>query len=402
MIRLLFLLLSAIFITSASYAQKKQISDARAQIKSKTNLDKAEESMRGLLKDSANRRNIKVYQTLAEAVRARYEVANEAFYLKQKSDTAVLFRTARNMFIAYESLDSVDMQPDEGGRVKPKFRKKNAAELAAYRPNLYSGGLYFVRKGSYADAFDMLDTYLQCASQPLFTSQKYATDDSLSQSAAFWTVFCGFKLGDKGKATAYKDIALGNNKLRQRVMEYLCGVYEQHKDTANYISTLHTGFEENPSSPFFFTRIMDWYNDKGQYDTALQIADTAVKSDNANSLFLFAKSNVLLNMGRYEECLTVCDTLIARSDTRPDVYFNAGVSYVNMAVQLEQDVKADKKKRNRITAYYKMALPYMEKFRQAAPDQKDRWLPSLYNIYLKLNMGKQFEEISSMLSKSEK
>lgn len=44
--------------------------------------------MRGLLADSANRRNVKIYLTLAEAVRAQYEEANEKLYLKEGYDTA--------------------------------------------------------------------------------------------------------------------------------------------------------------------------------------------------------------------------------------------------------------------------------------------------------------------------
>lgn len=43
--------------------------------------------MRNLLNDSVNRQNIKIYETLADAVRAQYEVANEKLYLKEQYDT---------------------------------------------------------------------------------------------------------------------------------------------------------------------------------------------------------------------------------------------------------------------------------------------------------------------------
>ena len=120
-----------------------------------------------------------------------------------------------------------------------------------------------------------------------------------------------------------------------------------------------------------------------------------------NTLFLFAKSNILLNMGGYAECIAISDTLIARNDTFPDVYLNAGVSYINLALALEND---SKNKKSRITAldYYRKALPYMEKYRVLAPDDKERWATSLYNIYLKLNMGRKFEEISDILRKMRK
>ena len=41
----------------------------------------------------------------------------------------------------------------------------------------------------------------------------------------------------------------------------------------------------------------------------------------------------------------------------------------------------------------------MEKYRQLAPDKKDRWAAALYNVYYNLNMGKEFEEIDKLLRK---
>ena len=65
---------------------------------------------------------------------------------------------------------------------------------------------------------------------------------------------------------------------------------------------------------------------------------------------------------------------------------------------VEKTVQYSKK----ILDCYKRALPYMEKYREMAPDDKERWAKSLYNIYLKLNMGRKFEEISGVLRKMRK
>ena len=39
----------------------------------------------------------------------------------------------------------------------------------------------------------------------------------------------------------------------------------------------------------------------------------------------------------------------------------------------------------------------MERYRELAPEQKDKWMAALYNIYLNLNMGTEFEEIDRMI-----
>ena len=74
-----------------SSAQKKQLDEASVMLKSGKNLDKAEKLMTGLLKDSVNRTNQKIYALWFDIVEAQYEQANEKLYLKEKYDTAGSF-----------------------------------------------------------------------------------------------------------------------------------------------------------------------------------------------------------------------------------------------------------------------------------------------------------------------
>lgn len=53
MMRLMSLFFALLFFSTA-FAQKKEIRQARSDIKKKTNLENAEASMRNLLKDSSN------------------------------------------------------------------------------------------------------------------------------------------------------------------------------------------------------------------------------------------------------------------------------------------------------------------------------------------------------------
>lgn len=401
MVRLLALFIS-LFLFFPLSAQKKEISQARSNIKSRSNLESAESSMRELLKDSANKSNIKIYLTLADVIKTQYEVINEKFYLNEAADTAKFFNTLRKMFLAYESLDSIDMQPDNKGRVKLKYRKKNAEYLNKYRSNLYNGGVYFVNKNDFESAYGLMDSYIDCKAQPLFSSYVAGNADSLYSSAAFWTMFCGLKLAKPDSILKHSDLALTNNKYRRRAFVYMSEAYLMKRDTIKYINTLRRGFSENKKSKFFFTRLMDYYNDSNMLDSAMAIVDEALSCDGNNTLFLFAKSNVLLNMGKYAECISISNSLIERNDTLPDVFLNAGVSYLNLALALENDNKNSNANKNTVLDYYRKALPYMEKYRVLAPEDKERWAPSLYNIYLKLNMGRKFEEISGILSKMRK
>lgn len=388
-------LLFLIILTPCCYAQKKEISQAQTIVKSGKNLAQAEQQMRKLLKDSINQKNIKVWVILTEAVRGQYLAGNERMYLRQQQDTAALFKLALKMFGDYQSLDSVDALPDKKGRVHLKYRNSNSAFLNIYRPNLYNGGVYFLRKQNYKEAFSMIDAFLDCQRQPLFENYHYERD-TLNRTAAFWTVLCGYQTGDHEMALKYKDLALQDTLHQESCFQYLAEIYKQQGDKPNYEWSLVKGFECNPSSSYFFPRLIDYYNTSNQTERAMTIVNDALQTNDSSELFLFAKSNLLLNQGDYDECIAICDTLIARNDTLADAYYNAGVAYVNKAFLLEKG-KVDVKQRREIRQLYQKALPYMERYRALAPQEKDKWAAALYNIYLKLNMGKQFEEIDQML-----
>ena len=219
----------------------------------------------------------------------------------------------------------------------------------------------------------------------------------MASSAAFWTIVSGYKLNRPDSALKYNELALSNKHYRRRALQYISDIYLMKGDTIKYIETLNLGFKENKKSKFFFLRLMDYYNDRNQLDEAMAIVDTALVNDKDNVLFLFAKSNILLNMGCYLKCIAVCDTILKINDTLSDVYYNAGVSYLNLAIGLEKTAVSKRKNRKQIIDYYKKSLPYMEKYREMRPDDKNKWAPSLYNIYLKLNMGRQFEEMNNIL-----
>lgn len=391
--RVLTITLLLIILVPCLNAQRKEIGQARTFIKSGKNFDRAEKLMRDLLRDSAHQENVKIHSILCDALRKQYEVGNMKMYLKQKMDTAELFHLTRKMFMAFETLDSLDARPNKKGEVKPRYRDKNAQFLNTYRMNLFNGGVFFTRKQQYPTAYSFFDDYIDCANQPLFSSFQYPD----SPEAAYWALFCGYKMQDHDLALKYADMALKDTTHLEFVYEYLSDIYKKQDDMERYVQTLRDGFFHYKDNQFFFTYLMDHYNAVQQPDSAMNIVDAALAHDANSELFLFAKSNLLLNTGRYDECIALCDTMISRNDSLADFYYNAGVAYMNQAFIIKRDQRMTAKTRKKVNEKYNKAKDYMERYRLLAPDQKDKWAAALYNIYLQLNMGKQFEEIDKLL-----
>ena len=388
-----------LMITPCLWAQKKELSQARTYIKSGKDYDKAEKLMTDLLANPANRTNAKIYATWYDAISGQYAQANEKLYLKQAYDTAAFFNITKRMYTVAETLDSLDAQPDEKGRVKPEYRKDHAEQLNLLRPNLYYGGTYQVRREDYRKAFEYFDLYIGAAHQPLFTGYKYLESDKLVSQAAYWAALCGFKLQDPKMTLKYSQLALTDQEKSKFVLHYMCEAYLLLKNQKEYLNTLNLGYKLFPSYPYFFPRLADHYKAQGNNDELLKLADLGLRRYPNNTLFQLAKSIALLNMNRYDECITVSKQMIAANKEQAEPYFSIATCYLNQALALEQ-LNEPRKYREQLVKLYTDACPYMEKYRQLAPLDTQRWGPALYRIYLNLNKGKQFEEIDRLMRKN--
>lgn len=392
---LVLLLLILLKTPCLTMAQKKELSQARTYVKSGKNLETAEKLMTKLLAtDAASRENKRVYLTWYQAVQKQYEAANERLYLKQRQDTAAFFSLISRMFTILESLDSVDMKPDKKGRVQPEYRADHAKTLDAFRPNLFNGGIYHVRKEDFKTAYGYFEQYLDCANQPLFEGYSYADNDTTMKEAAYWATFCGSKMNNAVLTLRYRHQALVDSTKASFTLRYIAEARRQLKDDSLYVATLLEGFRRYPEDSYFFPRLVDYYAQQQQHGMADSVATVALAVNDSNALFIFAKSTALLNLHRFRESIPYSDRLIALNDSMPEPYYNAATAYLNLALNLDE-----KKEKKQIREHYQKARTYMEQYRQLVPDAKDKWGPLLYRIYLNLNMGRQFDEIDRLLKK---
>ena len=381
-----------------TFAQKKEINEAIDKLKANKDLDKVEASMMKLLNDSANRHKEKIWNLLFESLQKQYKEGNEKLYLKQKYDTAALFNIASRMFTAMTDYDSIDALPDKKGRVKPKMRKQNAAMLNTLRPNLFNGGIYFIGKQNYQQAYALLDQYISAADLPMFKSYNYSSKDKHLPEAAYWAAYCGYKTHDAKKVLHNTYLALKDKDHHESMMQYLVATYMLEKDTARSVEALKEGFRAYPKSNYFYAHLMDYYSGKADWKKATELTNEALKADSANLTVWLAQSTLLINTGDYEHSFLIADSLVKRDSTMAEAWLNAGLAKYNLGVNLDKNSQTLKQKRQQTLRYYKEALPYLEQYRKLEPQNTDKWALPLYTIYLNLNMGKQFDEIDKILN----
>ena len=375
------------------YAQKKIIAQARANIKSGNNLENAEETLRGLLKDSVNYTNEKIWLNLFFAIKKQYDQGNEKLYLKQQYDTTRLFRDFRRMYEVMESLDSIAIAKNPKNQ---KYRKRYAPMLNQYRPNLFNGGIYFINKRDYVTAFDFFDEYISCGEKDLFKTYDYQHTDQLLPKAASYAVYCGYKSGNVTETLKYADIAYADTSQLDYLLQYLAETYKIQGDTLRYVETLHRVFNQYPRFMFFFPRLVEYYMSVGELDKAMVVCQQALEVDPKDRHYQFAQSTVYFEKEEYEKCISLCDQLIEENDSLADAYYYAGMAYFYMGKKLDDASRTSRKNRSKIQSLYRKAIPYLQRARILLPDEK-KWALPLYTIYLSLNMGPEFEEMDKLL-----
>ena len=394
---LLFLLMMSPMVVPA---QKKEIQTAKDQVKAGKNLDQAVASMKKLLNDSVNRTNKKIWTVYFDAVRKQYEQGNEKLYLKQKYDTAQLFNYTRQLFEVALQFDSVEAVPDKKGRKNLEFRKGHKDYLAHIRSNLYNGGIWFLNKQKYQDAYKFFDCYIDCAEQPMFKSYNYMEKDKHLPTAAYYAVYSGYKMKNPKATLHHSYMALKDTVHYDYMLQYLAETYALEKDTARYVASLKEGFKRVPTFPFFFPRLVDHYVDNAQLDSAMVVVDEALTVVPDSDLYLAAKSNLLLDQGKLKECIEVSQKVIDVNPEMPEPYYNVGICYFNQAVEQDKNSQNSRQVKAQVEADYKKALPYLVKYRELEPKEQGKWAFPLYTIYLNLNMGKEFDEIDKVMRQS--
>ncbi len=325
---------------SREKAVKKAVSAARTNIKNGTNLDQAENSMRELLRDSANVGDEKILMTLLDAVKKQYSQLNEKLYLKQESDTAAFFNHTKHTYDVLQSLDSIGA--------------KSEVKWVSWQ-NLYSGGSYFTRKGHYEKAYRFIQAYLD-----------KQEEDSIQ--AANWSTYCGYKLNKLEMVQAHAALALEDSVKNVYVAQYLAELYLQEQDTVNYVKALEYGYEKHPENKYMQVNL-------GIYHTTM-----------------------LFQQERYDECIALSDSLLTIDPSLVVARRNLGLSYYNQTIPLAKIKIKSKDERAQLNALYEKAMPHMEAYRKARPKEKEIWAKPLYNIYLNLNKGDEFEEIERILN----
>ncbi len=397
--RILFYILITLTMTASAGNEKlsqkqfkKDIFTIKTNLKKGKDLEKSEVTLRKYLADTTFSENKTLHLMMIECLRKQYDAGNERMYLKEKVDTAAITRTNMKLFIAIETFDSLDAKPNSKGIIEPSYRKKHAESVKPFWGNLLKGGIYFYAHSNWIEAWQCLDTYLDCFRQPVFTDEKL--DSTQCNFASFLAVMAACNIPDLTLAQRYANSAINYAPRKEMVLQRLADLCAERKDTLHYLQYLNMGNEAFPYSKYFFPNLIDFHIDRKEYNQALKYADAALGKDSLDITFLLARHNVLMMMQQYEKALKDGISLLVINDSLAIPNYNVACIYYQKAQEAMKKTGVTYKQRlKNAQRYYRLCLPYMERYRKLRPQDTTLWYPILYDAYLNLNMGEEFDSL---------
>lgn len=385
---------------AAPMSGQKVLKTLRGYVKD-NNTSSAVKELAKLEADSVANKLPRLYNLGKEVQIQLNDAENVKIYLGNAYDTAAFFSSTLAIYDYILKCETQEQRllAEEGEKMK--YHKDNGETLHRYYANLNAGGRYYYSKKNYTTAMKYLRMYLDIPGQAIWGTDKSVTTTRAYVNNVYMYQKCAYVSQSYDEVERYKEVILNDTSAqRRKAIEYFALTAEQQKDTAAFHDYLLLGLEGYPDEGFFFTHLVDYYAERGRYDKVMALAEGVLQRDSTNIVALEAKSLALMNTDKDKEAIEVAKQCLAVDSLLTDAYYYVGAAYCNLALEvmlpMNINTKAYATAATRQKELYAQARPYMEKYRELAPEEKAKWAPLLYRIYFTLNLGTQFEEIDKI------
>lgn len=375
------------------YAQTANVKGAdRLSDASKPNYPEARNLIQQALENPETKDDAKTWYTAGLVEERAFTGENQKSLKGEPQDLPNMYKALLAMHEYYTKTYEIDHQPNDKGKVRPKFEKKISK---AYEENLLyyiNAGGYYMEQKDFKNALKAFQAFREIKRSPLFEGEKIAQPDSNSMMVDFFAIITAYQAGDKQLAIQYGEELKGNGYRQNEVYQILAQTYIEEGDTTNYITTMREGLKLFPKEPYYSVNLINTYIVQNKYDEARTFLTQAIELNPENPQ-LYDVMGKLYEESNEEEAIKWFSKALEVDPNYVESLCNIGRIYYNKAVEVsdkeEGGMAAAQKKR---TALLNKALPYLEKAYSINPDASYYLLG---NIYYALGDNAKYEEIQA-------
>ncbi len=359
---------------------------------SKPNYPEARNLIQQAIENPETKDDPKTWYTAGLIEERAFTGENQKSLKGEPQDLPNMYKALLAMHEYYQKTYEIDHQPNDKGKVRPKFEKKISK---AYEDNLLyyiNAGGYYMEQKDFKNALKAFQAFREIKRSPLFEGDKIAQPDSNSMMVDFFAIITAYQAGDKQLAIQYGEELKGNGYRQNEVYQILAQTYIEEGDTANYITTMREGLKLFPKEPYYSVNLINTYIVQNKYDEARAFLTQAIELNPENPQ-LYDVMGKLYEESNEEEAIKWFSKALEVDPNYVESLCNIGRIYYNKAVEVsdkeEGGMAAAQEKRK---ALLNKALPYLEKAYSINPEASYYLLG---NIYYALGDNAKYEEIQA-------
>lgn len=388
------MMIAAMLVLGASAAFAGD-SDALKAITKEKDYAKAVELVKSSLGQLANSgEKAKAYEHLTRLALQKFDkenaiqVANmQAQITKQKVepyDTLGFYQAAYDATQNALECFKYDAEPNEKGKVKPRFTSALTPLIANARMQLVTAGNYYAQLNDQDNVLKYWGSFLDSDNLPYFQSTKEQEKQFLGQ-VAYYTAQYANQAKKYDLAEKYADIATQDTAVAKQAQAFKLAMAQRNlktkADSVAYVQKLAAMYEKEPDNEMIFGQLSNFYSLMGMTKEFDALVEAKI-AKNPNDFTAWAlKGQALMNRNStasnpdWKGCVEAFKKAVSIDQTNPVVYTYLGFSMNAMASAINGD-------RAQQLALYKESMGYLDKAKELDPNrEKANWAYPLYQCY---------------------
>ena len=297
-----------------------------------------------------------------------------------------------------------DAEPNEKGKVKPRFTEALTPLVANARMQLVTAGNYYAQLNDQDNVLKYWGSFLDSDNLPFFQSTKEQEKQFLGQ-VAYYTAQYANQAKKYDLAEKYADIATQDTSVAKQAQAFKLAMAQRNlktkADSVAYVQKLAAMYEKEPDNEMIFGQLSNFYSLMGMTKEFDALVEAKI-AKNPNDFTAWAlKGQALMNRNStatnpdWKGCVEAFKKAVSIDQTNPVVYTYLGFSMNAMASAINGD-------RAQQIALYKESMGYLDKAKELDPNrEKANWAYPLYQCYYSVYGANdpKTKELEAMLKK---
>ena len=402
---------------TTAFAQETVVKEAK-KLLSKKDFDAAAQMLAPALTSSETLDKAAAWNLMTDIQFEKYSAIQNENIQNQMNQKAVPFDTLGMNTACYEALkaaiecDKYDVQPNDKGKVKIRFRQANQQRMQNVRLNLINAGLFDYNHKNLDGALAKWSLYLDSPASELFTGFAAVADvaqDQYRSEIAYYAGLVAYQKKDFATAEKFAKLASQDPKKAAEANEILLfskkETMKTKEDSLAYVDMVKDLHKANPEEERYFNLLMEYYTRADDQKAMAAWAEEEITINPENKMAWALTGQVHMNNREWDPAIEAYKKAIELDNDFIQCIFNAGVCLNGKAIDLK-DKLADKNtggltkaNADKVKEILTEAKSFLERSKELDPDrEKVNWAYPLYQIYYSIGDKAKSDEMEKLVN----